>query len=408
MSIDQPLFRIGYLSSEYPCVSHTFIRREIIGLEKLGHSITRIGIRRGDVLVDTDDLAELDKTHTIAGKGNLPAQIRHFVTGLKTSRMRVFRGLRTAIRLGWVSHRGMTKHLLYFCEAIVLLGILRDQNVDHLHVHFGNNAAAIALICRHLGGPTFSMTVHGPDEFDAPAGEGLGKKVSEALFTAAITSYCRGQLMRWTPHEHWNRIHEIHCTVGPEWFDAAQPLDNQENIVCVGRLTRNKGQLLLIEALAEAKSLGFRGKLILVGDGEMRSAIELRIKELQLESQVDLVGWQSGLEIQKHLANSRCLVLASFAEGLPVVIMESMAMQRPVISSLITGIPELIENNVHGWLVTSGDRQSLTNAIVKMSESSMEEIKKMGFAAQVQVRERHSTDVEIAKLDTLFRRYLTS
>jgi glycosyltransferase involved in cell wall biosynthesis len=407
MSIDPTPFKIGYLSSEYPCVSHTFIRREILGLEKLGHNITRIGIRRGEILVDADDLAELEKTHTIVGTGQVSSQLRNFFVGLRTSKLKVLRGLRTAFRLGWVSHRGMTKHLLYFFEAIILHGIIREQKVSHLHVHFGNNAAAIALICKQSGGPSFSMTVHGPDEFDAPVGESLGNKVSESLFTTAITSYCRGQLMRWTPHEHWDRIHEIHCTVGPEWFDASQPLTDQKDLVCVGRLTRNKGQLLLIEAVAEAKTRGFSGKLVLVGDGEMRTAIEKRISDLQLESQVELLGWQSGSVIQHHIANCRCLVLASFAEGLPVVIMESMAMKRPVISSLITGIPELIQNNIDGWLVTSGDRRSLANAIVEMSEMPVEDIEKMGAASQKRVLERHSTDTEVGKLEKLFQQYLS-
>ena len=398
---------IAYFSTEYPCVSHTFIRREIHELEKLGYRILRVSGRKGPVLPDPLDVAEAERTQPLIGAGVGPT-LGHLLGGLVRANFRIFSGLMLTLKLGMISSRGLLKHLAYFLEALILLDILRAGDVDHLHIHFGNNAAAIGLICKALGGPDYSLTVHGPDEFDAPVGESLGLKVAEATFVAAITHFCTGQIKRWAPYSAWERLHIVHCTVGEEWFEQATPLDEEaRDIVCVGRLIGNKGQVLLVEAFAEAVRRGYRGNLVLIGDGEMRDVIEARVSALRLEDRVVLAGWQSGEDVQAALRNCRAFVLASFSEGLPVVLMEAMACKRPVITTQITGVPELVEHEKHGWLVIAGDQQALTDALLALDATSLEDLRNMGEAAHAQVRKEHSAATEAAKLDTLFSTYLT-
>jgi colanic acid/amylovoran biosynthesis glycosyltransferase len=397
--------RVAYLTTAYPYVSHTFIRREIVALERLGYGVTRVAIRAGDAVVDADDVAEDAKTLHLLGqsKGWL---LRHGLCGAVLAGGALLAGLGAAWRLSKASERGLVRHLAYFVEALCLMAYLRTQGTEHVHVHFGTNAAAVALLMKLMGGPSYSMTIHGPDEFDAPIGLSLGWKAREALFTVAITRFCDAQLRRWLAVADWHKLHVVGCTVDEEWFDAARPVDEgARDIVCVGRLSKQKGQLVLLDALAEAVARGFTGRLVLVGDGPLRDEIEGRANELDLSAKVRITGWADACEVRRALLDARTLVLSSFAEGLPVVIMEAMALQRPTVCTSIMGIPELVIPGENGWLAVTGDASALAEAIVQADQTPLPRLREMGIAAQDRVRGEHCSG-EIAKLDSLFRGYL--
>tara|TARA_Y100001933_G_scaffold95017_1_gene95956 strand:+ start:7568 stop:8827 length:1260 start_codon:yes stop_codon:yes gene_type:complete len=392
---------LAYLTTDYPNVSHTFIRREIQGLERLGRPVARFALRAGTV-VDAEDRAEDDGTTQILEQplSRLAVQL---LRGAARAGTGVFRALGLAWRLGKASDRGVLRHLAYVGEALVLLDQFAAAGVAHVHVHFGTNVAAIALMVRRMGGPSYSMTVHGPDEFDAPIGFSLGLKVEESAFTVAITHYCAAQIRRWVSYEHWDRIRIVHCTVGTDWFDAARPVDPEaRDVVCVGRLSAQKGQLLLIDALASACDRGFRGRLVLIGDGELRGAIERRIAAHGLEDRVELTGWADAPRIRERLLAARALAAPSFAEGLPVVIMEAMALERPVLASRITGVPELVESGANGWLVTAGDVDGLCEALLAVDRADVDTLRALGRSAQEAVRRAHDQMTEAARLEHLF------
>jgi colanic acid/amylovoran biosynthesis glycosyltransferase len=394
---------LAYLTTAYPSVSHTFIRREILGLERLGYSIQRFAIRPGTASRDPEDIAEEKVTTHLLSLSRLALASQCF-RGLWLSRGRSLRALLMTMQLSRASERGLLRHLAYFAEALALRSIFEQRGIRHVHVHFGTNASAVALLARILGGPGFSMTVHGPDEFDAAIGLSLSIKMHAARFTVAISSYCASQLLRWARFEDWSRIHIVRCTVGEDWFLAATTLpDSASGFVSVGRLSGQKGQMLLIEAFGEAVSRGLRGNLVLIGDGELRAPLEARIAELKLGTRVLITGWATGAEVRKSLLDSRVLVLPSFAEGLPMVLMESMALQRPVIASQITGIPELVRDGLDGWLIVAGDKNQLVEALLQASLAPVDELRRMGHQGQTRVRALHSTDTEVRKLDALFR-----
>jgi colanic acid/amylovoran biosynthesis glycosyltransferase len=394
---------LAYLTTAYPSVSHTFIRREILGLERMGHSVQRFAIRPGTTSRDPEDIAEEKMTTRLLSLSNFTL-LRHFAHGVLLARSRLLPALRTTLQLSRASERGLLRHLAYFIEGLALRSIFSERGIRHVHVHFGTNAAAVALLTRTLGGPGFSMTVHGPDEFDAAIGLSLSIKMRAARFTVAISNYCASQLRRWARFEDWDRIHVVRCTVGEDWFQAATPMpDSATDFVTVGRLSGQKGQMLLIEAYGEALGRGLRGNLILIGDGELRAPLEARIAELKLQDLVSITGWATGAEVRRALLESRALVLPSFAEGLPMVLMESMALQRPVIASLITGIPELVRNGLDGWLIVAGDKEQLVQALLDASLAPTEKLRKMGLQGQARVLALHSTDIEARKLDALFR-----
>jgi glycosyltransferase involved in cell wall biosynthesis len=394
--------RLAYLTTAYPEVSHTFIRREIRELERRGHEVLRLSVRRPTSrLVDPRDVEEAPRTHYLLAQ---PLALARATLAALAHPRAFARAFATALRLSRRSDRGLLRHLAYLAEACLVRELLRRDASEHLHVHFGTNAAAVALLARQLGGPPFSVTVHGPDEFDAPVALSLGDKVHDAAFTVAISHFASAQLRRWSAPADWPRIAIVHCTVGDEFEKPADPIPEDSNsFVCVGRLSAQKGQLLLIDAFAQLVAEGADARLVLAGDGDLRDAIEARIAQHGLGERVTITGWVSGEEVRALLASSRALVLPSFAEGLPVVIMEAFALGRPVVTSYVAGIPELVEPGRSGWLVPAGAREPLVAALGEVLAAPVARLAEMGAVGRERVLRDHTAPAQVAVLESLFR-----
>ncbi len=395
---------IAYLINQYPKVSHSFIRREILALEACGLMILRFAVRScADELVDEADQQELKKTRFLL-EGGAIALLQALLTVLFRRPSRFLQATGLTLKIGWRSEQGMLKHLAYLAEACVLLNWLAEAEVTHVHAHFGTNPATVAMLCRVLGGPPFSFTVHGPEEFDKVKAIALPQKIEQAAFVIAISSFGRSQLYRWTRPEQWSKIRVVHCGVDAGFLAIAPtPIPDQPRFVCVGRLSEQKGQLLLIEAAKRLAEEGISFELVLVGDGELRSPIEALIAQYQLQDQIKITGWASTTEVRQHLLNAKVMVLPSFAEGLPVVLMEALALGRPVISTYIAGIPELVENNTCGWLITPGSIEALVTAMRSALLTSQDKLEHMGQAGLERVALNHNIDLEAGKLAVLFR-----
>jgi colanic acid/amylovoran biosynthesis glycosyltransferase len=396
--------RVAYFTNQYPKVSHSFVRREIQALERQGVNVERIALRGwGDELVDANDLSEREKTHYLLRRGLgalLPAAARQMLV----APIALLKAMGLALRLSRLSDRPAPYHLVYLIEACELVRWCRQRGISHLHVHFGTNPAEVALLARAIGGPSFSFTVHGPDEFDRPLGLHLREKIEAASHVVAISSYGRSQLYRWVDHRHWQKIHVVHCGLEASFFDPApvEPFPTAPRLVCVGRLCEQKGQLLLLEALRKLRDREVDFHLVLAGDGEMRGELEQYIALHHLGSHVSITGWISSEQVRQELGAARIMVLASFAEGLPVVIMEAMALGRPVLSTSIAGIPELVRHGIDGWLIPAGDVDALSEALTHALATPETDLQKMGASARARVRERHSIDTEAIKLRHLF------
>lgn len=394
--------RIGYFINQYPKVSHSFIRREINALERLGVVVERFSVKESpEELVDVLDKNEFIKTRYLLNSSIssiIVAIIKSFFTPV-----RFFSALFCALSMGWKSDRGMLKHLFYFVEACLLKEWLGRERVDHVHAHFGTNSTAVVMLANKMGGPPYSFTVHGPEEFDKPEFLSLGKKIQSSAFVIAVSSYGRSQLFRWVESAFWGRIKVVHCGLDAAFYENAKIENNySNNIVCVGRLCEQKGQLLLLNAVSRLVAEGVDLHLTLAGDGPMRMQIESMIIENRLQSNVTITGWISGSQVRDEVLRSRALVLPSFAEGLPVVIMEAMALQRPVLSTYVAGIPELVEPGVNGWLIPAGDVFALKAEIMKVLNTSNSELDRFGRNARERVNVRHNIDVEARKLYDLF------
>ena len=395
--------KIAYLINQYPQPSQSFIRREIAALEGLGATVEQFTIRRWDrPLVDPADIAERERTRVVLDVGwvGLIVALLRTVVGHP---IRFFGSLSLAVQCGRRGDRGKLYHVIYLAEACVLLRGFLQSGIEHVHAHFGTNSTTVAMLVSALGGPAYSFTCHGPEEFDKPEALKLREKIRHAAFVVGVSEFGRSQLYRWCPREQWGKIHIVRCGLDAMFLNApATPIPQTHKLVCIGRLTEQKGQLLLVQAAAQLAKEGEDFELTLAGDGAMRAEIEKEIAVHHLEGKVRIAGWKTNEQIRGLLIASRALVLPSFAEGLPVVCMESLALRRPVISTYIAGIPELIEPGVNGWLVPAGALQPLVDAIRAALRADVQQLQAMGNAGAQRVAERHDARTEAAKLLKLF------
>ena len=397
--------RVSYFINQYPKVSHSFIRREILALERLGMTVQRIALRGlKAVLVDPDDLSERANTKYVLDDGMLRMLLSVFKM-LVSNPFKFFQAFKLALNMGWRAERPLPYHLVYFAEACQIAIWMKSFGTEHVHAHFGSNSTEVVMLAHALGGPPYSFTVHGPEEFDKPQALKLAEKIKHAAFVVAISSYGRSQLFRWIAHEYWHKVKIVHCGLEQSFYDvdsSASQLPKIVRLICVGRLCEQKGQLLLLEACRTLKDKGLAFELLLAGDGEMRPEIERMVIAYDLSANVKITGWISSRQVRDEILASNAMVLPSFAEGLPVVIMEAMALKRPVISTFVAGIPELVIHGQNGWLVPAGSVAELADAIEGLLLTSAQQLKDMGEAAYSRVRQRHDIDTEAKKLAALF------
>jgi colanic acid/amylovoran biosynthesis glycosyltransferase len=394
-----PSPRIGYLVNSYPMVSLAFIRREILALEARGVRVTRFSLRHWDgKLVDAADLEEARRTRYVLDQGphGLAAAVARVAA---CSPRRFARALRTAIRISGRTGRGLAYAMAYLAEAAVLVRWCAEAGIEHLHAHFSTNPAAVALLAHTLGGPRYSFTVHGPTELDTVDPPGLRVKIRHAAFVAGISSFTRSQLYRFADLTDWSKIRIVHCGVDDRYLGPPPPYDaSSQTLLCIGRFSEQKGYPLLVQAFAEVALGRPDARLVLAGDGELRAAIERQLVDLGLTGRVEITGYLDSAQVYQRLVQARALVLPSFAEGLPVVIMEAFALGRPVISTYIAGIPELVEPGRNGWLVPAGALDELVTAMTDCLTAPAERLAAMGQHGRALVLERHQAGREAARL----------
>ncbi|UUY03528.1 glycosyltransferase family 4 protein [Svornostia abyssi] len=281
--------------------------------------------------------------------------------------------LRTAIRTAPAGVRAAVWQVFYVLEAGLVWDRLHREGVTHIHAHFANSASAVALLAAELGradGLRWSFTMHGPTEFDDVDGFAVAEKARSAAFVACIGDYCRSQVMKLTPPEVWDRLVVVRCGVDTERFapdlDRPRPAAGPLRVLCVGRLVPDKGQELLLRALALLQDRGIEAELVLAGDGPSRERLEAACKTLRLNSSVRFLGSVGQDRMLDVYGDADVFCLPSFAEGIPVVLMEAMATGLPVVTSRIMGIPELVEDGVSGLLVPPGRVEAIADALEEL------------------------------------------
>jgi glycosyltransferase involved in cell wall biosynthesis len=373
-------------------------------MEALGVSVNRFALRSDENLVDEEDRAEARQTRLILKAGALEF-FRSFVAMTLTRPLTVVSVIGKALQMGWRSESGLVRHLAYVLEAALLASWCRKCGVEHIHAHFGTNSTTIVMFASRFSGIPYSFTAHGSEEFIKAPLLSLHEKLEHATNGVCVSFFGQSQLMRWSSPDHWSKISVVHCGLDAAFFDGqVGPPPSAPRLVCVGRFDENKGQLILVSAMRRLKEEGIRCELVLVGDGPMRNGVEVAIREAGLQDTITLTGRLSGDRVKAEIEAARALVLPSFCENMPVVIMEALARARPIISTYVGGIPELVANGKTGWLVPAGDELALAQAMQEALSASVSQLQEMGAAGRRHVREQHDVHKEALKLKGLFER----
>ncbi len=390
--------RIAYMTGEYPRATDTFIQREIASLRASGVHIETISIRQTpiDEHVGPEQRSEAEQTCYI-----LPiSPVRVLVSHLKFLFVSPRRWI-TALRLAWKTRAhgfGATmRQGAYFLEAALVARYVNRNRLTHLHNHFANSSCTVAMIAAAMGGFTFSFTIHGPAIFFEPQRWRIDEKCRRALFVSCISAYCRSQTMIWAPLESWNRLHIIHCGVDPQKYLSHKHSGQGTQLMFVGRLAAVKGLPILLDAMKQLVQKHSKLKLTVVGDGPDRIALEKRTRHLGLGDHVEFVGKKSQSEVAEQLSHTDIFVLPSFAEGVPVVLMEAMAAGVPVIATRIAGIAELVDDGNSGFLVPPSDVGALADRIHQLLEDA-ELRESMGQAGRESVQQEFNIQTEAGRL----------
>jgi colanic acid/amylovoran biosynthesis glycosyltransferase len=370
--------RIAYFCSAYPAISHTFILREVEALRRLGLQISTFSIRRtpADQLLAENDRAAAATTTAI-----LPFRLRqlgaHIRLGLRSPDA-YLSTLRGALGLAPPGVRGRLWQLFYFAEAVVLWNECRKQGIRHIHVHLANAAADIALLAARIGSAleperpwSWSFTMHGPTEFHDLRHFRLAEKVESANFVVCISDFARSQLMSVTDPGRWDRLYVVHVGIPVDQFTRAHDRNGSGHapvILYIGRLVPEKGQTILLEAVARLTGRRLDVQLQLAGDGALRPELERTAARLDIADRVSFLGAVGQEELRELYEGAAVFCLPSFAEGVPVVLMEAMAMGLPVVTTRIAGIPELVEHERSGILVAPGRADELTDSLASLLE----------------------------------------
>jgi glycosyltransferase involved in cell wall biosynthesis len=396
--------RIAYLTGQYPRATDTFIQREVAALRNSGVHVQTFSVRKPplDENVGPEQRAERERTIYLLP----PAILGLIATGARLkfgSPLRYLRAFCLAMSVRQPGIKGFFYSLFYFMEAGILADRMRKDKLTHLHNHFGDSSCTVAMLAAELGGFTFSFSLHGPGIFFEPFTWRLDEKLKRALFVSNISHFCRSQAMIFCPPEKWDRLHIIHCGVDPDLFKRVEHTGRGTRLLTVGRMASVKGMPVLLDAIKQLQANHPDLKLTVVGDGPERKAFEQRAKDLGIADRVDFVGYQSQAEVRERLNETDLFVLPSFAEGVPVVLMEAMAAGVPVATTRIAGVAELVDDGTSGRLVPPGDGQALAQAIDELLNDP-DKRNAFGQAGRTKV----AAEFNIANESDWLRRVMTS
>lgn len=393
--------RIAYLTGEYPRATDTFIQREVAALRKQGLEVYTFSVRRTSTehIVGPEQERESEATFYILPPFPLTL-VRAHLSLLLLSPGRYL----SAIRLAWSTRQpGMRGHLyqlFYFAEAGLLAGELLRRRIRHLHNHFANSSCTVSMLAAELSGLTFSFTIHGPAIFFEPQRWRIDEKIKRASFVSCISHYCRSQAMVFAPMDRWRRMHIVHCGVDPSLFKVVSHRRRGRRLLYVGRLAATKGLPILLESLASLRSEYPDLVLTVVGDGPDRAVVEEQTTRLGLGQNVRFLGYRSQDEVCDEMGATDVFVLPSFAEGVPVVLMEALATGLPVVATRIAGIGELVEDGVSGYLVSPGDPISLAERLRRLVEDPALR-SRFGAAGRAKVEKDFDVNREAARLHSI-------
>jgi glycosyltransferase involved in cell wall biosynthesis len=393
---------VAYFTNLYPRATDTFIQREVEYLRLHGLDVSTYSVRRSGSEHDVSESIREEKRRTrcllpvspvalIAG--NLSAFVR--------SPLRYIAALRLALRTSRPGLRGLVLQIAYFQEAVLLASRLRADGIKHLHNHLGDNSGTVTLLAAELAQVSYSITFHGPHIFFDPTHWALREKVRNARFIVCISHYCRSQMMLFSDADDWGKLKIVHCGVDTRRLFPVATRARAEKLLYTGRLSIEKGLSVLFESLKLLREAGRDYELTLVGDGVDRERLEALARELAIDRHLVFAGYRNQDEVGEYLRGSDIFILPSFAEGVPVSLMEAMASGVPVVATNVGGVAELVESERTGLLVPPADSAALAQAIARYQDDH-ELRQRVASQGRERVIQQFNVEIEGQKLLELF------
>lgn len=395
--------RVAYLTGEYPRATDTWLQREVAALRARGVEVDGFAVRRPDDehMIGPEQRAERERTDylfpQVPSKRLVPDHVGLFVRSPK-------RYLR-AFRLMWTTRRPGLKrslfHLMYFLEAGLLAAEIRRRGIRHLHNHLGDSSCTVAMLASELGDFGFSFTLHGPGIFFEPHTWRLDEKLARAKFCACISYFCRSQAAIFARPQDLDRLHIVHCGIEPEAMTPVSHEGEGNRLLFVARLAELKGVSILLQALVSVAKVHPDVHLTIVGDGPERARFEALTRQLGLDALVTFAGYQSQAGVAERLAATDVFVLPSYAEGVPVTLMEALGSAVPVVASQVGGVSELVDHGRNGFIVRPGDVDELADRLIELiGDAALRQ--RFGDEGRDRVLADFDNNIEAARLETLF------
>jgi colanic acid/amylovoran biosynthesis glycosyltransferase len=392
---------LAYLLSQYPAINHPFMLREVRRLRELGFEIQVASIRPPDRPFDKLTPVERDEARSTfyIKTSCLGGLLRAHLATLFARPASYLGGLYRALRTG-------PSGILYFAEAVVAGDWMMRHRLSHVHIHY---CSTVGWIAARIFPITISITFHGQAEFVNPDGFQLREKIRASLFCRAISLHGRSQMLKVTDYRDWPKIEVAFLGVDPREF-APRPFHADPDpfqVACVGQLAPVKGQHMLLAAMELLAREGRRVLLRIAGDGPDRAGLEQDIAGRNLARHVVMEGFLNQDKLGELYAECDTLALPSFAEGIPVVLMEAMAMEIPCVATWITGIPEIIQHGTDGLLAPPGDAEALARAIARLMDNP-ELRRSLGQQARLRILDKFDLHRNTEYLAEIFRRRIIS
>jgi glycosyltransferase involved in cell wall biosynthesis len=405
----RPRLTLAYVTTHYPALSHTFILREVAALRRLGIEIRTVSLRRtaGEHLLSAENREAAQSTFAI-----LPPRPRELLgahaSALLAHPRAYLRTLLDALQLARPGVKGRLWQGFYFAEAIILWRHCRTAGASHIHAHHAAAPADVAMLAAGFGARahsapgTWSLTLHGPNELRDVQWFGLAEKVRRADRVVCISDFARSQLMALVEESHWAKMGVVHCGINPaDYARTSEPRAGRARLLCVGRLVAEKGHAVLLGALARLVAEGRDIEAVLVGSGPLRVHLQQMADDLGIAERVDFRGPLAQDEVIELYASSTLFCSSSFAEGVPVVLMEAMASGLPVIATAIAGVRELVVDGDTGLLVAPGREDQLASAIATLL-GSPDFCLRLASAARRRVEREFNIERSAGQLAELF------
>lgn len=408
---DKP--NIAYIAQTFPALTQTFVYREVSELRAIGFKIITCAIWKPNLA----QLSEESKQYVEESNYIFPIEWRKFFLAhiqiITKYPLRYISTFFFVLSRRGESFRNRLRTLYHFLEAVSLAPIMIDGGIDHIHAHFSINAATIAFVLSRLLNISFSFTAHNIFFSDRLI---LKDKVTSAKFIVAISDYSKQFLLKLIPMDGIaNKIHIVHCGLSPEEFSPADKIvkDDVPELLFVAQLEERKGAPFLIEACRLLSLQGFKFQCHIIGDGPQRAQLQKLISDYGIADQVKLLGALPQEDVRSFLESADIFILPCITadngdmDGIPVSLMEAMAMEIPVISTRVSGIPELINDGESGILVEQKDSAALCQAIGHLvSDPGLSD--QLAFHGRQKIVEDFNLHQTCGEIGELFQRYLSN